>query len=62
MMRVDPKRVRLPETGIYVRALMNDKWGSYDIAHLEKDSLKTWLLRDSNTAAQVVMSLLGHRP
>ena len=52
-----------PQTGIYVRATKNDKWGSYDIADLEKESLLAWLKSnggDNSTAENVVGILLGH--
>jgi hypothetical protein len=57
-------RMDLPETGIYVRA-QNEAgaFGSFDIAHLDRDSLHTWLRSrggENLWAENVVMTLLGH--
>lgn len=52
-------------TGIYVRAKCNGKWGSYDIATLEKESLFQWLRSrggENVWAENVVGILLGHGP
>lgn len=61
--RVDPTRTdRHGQTGIYVRAMHNDKWGSHDIAELDRYSLVAWLnsQRPIGLAANVVIILLGH--
>jgi hypothetical protein len=62
---VDPERVGLGPTGIYVRAMLEGKWGSYDIAELDRDSLSRWLRSRGGSnqfAEHVVMLLLGHSP
>lgn len=63
-LQVDKSRTHLHEmTGIYVRAKHDDKWGSYDIAELDKNSLHTFLRsRGGNNiwAENVVAILLGH--
>lgn len=54
---------KLPETGIYVRATLRGKWGSYDIVHLTKESLIEWLHKDggdNKLAENCVGILLGH--
>ena len=67
--KVDGGRARsddlYPESGIYVRAKLGDKWGSYDIAHLERESLVAWLKSrggDNPWAENCVLLLLGHEP
>jgi len=64
ILQVSYEREDLPETGIYVRARGSDgSWGSFDIAHLEKDSLQRWLRsRGGNNpwAESVVYTLLGY--
>ena len=60
---VDPARKQQPETGIYVRAKEKNHWGSHDIAHLDRESLYTWLRsRGGNNlwAENTVLILLGH--
>lgn len=60
---VDPARTWLTETGIYVRATLRGKWGSYDIVSLDRHSLFAWLRsRDGQNylAENVVGILLGH--
>ena len=51
-------------TGIYVRAKNPaGKWGSFDIADLDRDSLHTWLRSrggDNLWAENCVLMLLGH--
>lgn len=50
-------------TGIYVRARLEDRWGSYDIVTLDRDSLIRWLKcrgGDNQWAENVVLALLGH--
>jgi len=65
-LEVDPMREKqMPyiNTGIYVRAKRNGKWGSHDIAHLSKASLLVWLnsYNDNGRAAKnAVGILLGH--
>lgn len=53
-------------SGIYVRAKdAEGKWGSYDIAELDKDSLLTFLKSrggDNPWAESTVLILLGHQP
>lgn len=58
----DPRRIHLPETGIYVRALhTGGTWDVVDIAHLHRDSLDAWLRsRDIDWPISVVKTLLGH--
>lgn len=58
--QVDPGRVELAETGIYIRAQLNGKWGSHDLMHLDADSALRWLT--GKRALQVAMLLLGHDP
>lgn len=60
---VDPFRVELPETGIYVRAKLGDQWGTHDIAHLGAASLLAWLRSrggENPWAENCVGMLLGH--
>jgi len=59
ILHVDDARMHLPETGIYVRAMVDGRWVSADIAHLERASLVEWLTK-SDRASQVVLLLLGH--
>ena len=50
-------------TGIYVRAKCDGRWGSFDIATLEKESLHKWLRSrggENPWAEDVVGVLLGH--
>ena len=53
-------------TGIYVRSRnpgLDDKWGSYDISELDRESLKTWLRSrggENAWAENVVGMLLDH--
>ncbi len=64
-LQVDPERLDIPETGIFVRAKLNDKWGSHDIAHLKPESLLVWLRSrggENVWAENVVFLLLGHEP
>lgn len=64
MLHVDPERLEFADlTGIYVRAKLNDKFGTYDIAQLTKDSLLEWLTSRGGFnpwAEDVVGILLGH--
>ena len=61
---LDPSRVELPETGIYVRAKnLYDKWDSIDIAHLTRASLLDWLRSrggENQWAENTVLLLLAH--
>ena len=64
-MKVDPKRVDLPETGIYVRAQDDKgKWGAHDISHLDTESLRAWINskkdKDYEFLTEVVLHILGH--
>lgn len=65
-LKVDPQRVGIAQTGIYVRAKnVADKWDSVDIAELDKVSLTLWLKSrggDNEWAESVVLILLGHEP
>ena len=50
-------------TGIFVRAKYGEHWDSYDIVHLTKESLLSWLKSrggDNPYAENVVGVLLGH--
>lgn len=48
-------------TGIFVRAQdQTGKWGAYDIAELERESLLAWLRKDTDLAERVVLALLEH--
>ena len=61
---IDPERIELPETGIYIRSKdMTGKWSSVDIAHLKRDSLLDWLRSrggDNLLAENTLLLLLGH--
>jgi hypothetical protein len=62
--RLDPTRIDLPETGIYVRATSSGAWDSIDIAHLDEDSLNRWLTSRGGSnpwAESVVRRILGHQ-
>ena len=63
-LKLDPNRLDLPETGIYIRAKDEaGKWGSHDIAHLDRESLLRWLRSRGGSnpwAENVVAILLGH--
>lgn len=53
----------ISNTGIFVRAKLGDKWGSYDISELTLDSLRMWLRSRGGAnewAENVVCMLLGH--
>jgi hypothetical protein len=62
-LEVDPARA-LPggavHTGIYVRARLHDRWDSFDIAMLTRESLLTWLRTTATRAEEVVLLLLDH--
>lgn len=51
-------------TGIYIRAIgLDGRWGSYDIAQLDKPSLTAWLRSGgghNELAENTVALLLGH--
>ena len=51
-------------TGIFLRAIGQDgRWGSYDMAELDAESLTSWLKRDGGDNALAengVRILLGH--
>jgi hypothetical protein len=67
-LRVDNERYEnlidpIYETGIFVRALLNEKWESVDIVFLDKDSLLFWLKSrggDNMWAENCVGILLEH--
>jgi hypothetical protein len=62
-LKVDPARLGMPETGFYVRATLDGKWGSHDIAHLGRGSLIMWLktgqAANENFTINVLLPLLG---
>jgi hypothetical protein len=61
---IDPKRMDLPPTGIFVRAKGPDGYGNFDIVQLDTDSLFRWLRSrggENAWAESVVALLLGHR-
>ena len=64
VLKTDPARLHLDDnTGIIVRALVDGRPASVDIACLDKESLHDWLRsRGGNNewAEHVVMLLLGH--
>lgn len=51
-------------TGIFVRAIGQDgRWGTFDMAELDSDSLTAWLKRDGGSnllAENCVRIMLGH--
>jgi len=63
--RADPDRMdRDGSTGIYVRAIVDGRLQSIDIACLDRQSLRDWLRsRGGNNewAEHVVLLLLGHK-
>jgi len=63
-LKVDPERFdRDGQTGIFIRALHpeTERWGSYDIAQLDKDSLLAWLIaKGEEWTLNTVGILLGH--
>ena len=63
-LRVSLERSTFPESGVPVRAIGPDgKWGSHDIAHLDRDSLHQWLRSRGGKnlwAENVVFILLNH--
>jgi hypothetical protein len=62
-LNVDPERLQAYPTGIPIRANLHGKWGTYDIANLDKDSLLEWLQSRGGVnrmAEDIVGVLLGH--
>ncbi len=67
-LKVCPKRINIPElhsqTGVYVRAKSPEgKWGSYDIAELDGESLLKFLKSrggKNKWAEDIVGICLGH--
>ena len=62
-LHIDPARLEMGETGIFIRAKLDGTWGSYDISALDKPSLLTWLKSrggGNKWAEDVVGILLGH--
>ncbi len=63
-LQVDPNRLEHKDaTGIPVRAQLEGKWGSHDIATLTAESLLGWLRsRGGNNplAEDIIGVLLGH--
>lgn len=61
---VDPKRIDYDgSTGVYVRARHEGKWGSYDMAVLDRASLLEFLRSrggDNPWAENIVGAILGH--
>lgn len=61
---VDPRRADVEaalETGIAVRALQDGRWGSHDIALLDRASLERWLDSEGpDFPKRIVLTLLGH--
>jgi hypothetical protein len=52
---------KLPRTRIYVRALYNSKWGSFDVAELNLKSLNTWIgTLTEDGKLRLIHLLLGH--
>jgi len=68
MLRIDPSRTNPDSaledtTGIYVRAIdpRTERWGSYDLATLDTDSLKEFLEdKDVRYLMDIIGILLGH--
>ncbi len=62
ILRADPERRRLPETGIFVRGMGEDgRFDAIDISHLTKESLVEWLRSKKPVFVEgVVLALLGH--
>ena len=61
--RIDPDRVGLIDTGIYVRATDGDTWLNADISELDQPSLHRWLRSrggGNEFAENVIYVLLGH--
>ncbi len=60
-LRVDPRRTPLDGmTDVYVKAKQGDRWGSFDVATLERDSFIAWLRHSKDRAEKVALTLLGH--
>lgn len=62
---VDPERAMVYEraTGILVRARLDDRFGNWDIAQLDRASLLAWLQSrggENAWAENTVLVLLGH--
>jgi hypothetical protein len=65
MMKEDPKRAKLPETGIYVRAkyqtARGEAWDAVDLAHLTRESVLEWMRdRSPEYLQNTILALLGH--
>jgi hypothetical protein len=64
VLKTDPERMHLDDkTGIFVRALVDGRPQSVDIACLDRESLHDWLRSrggKNEWAENVVMQLLGH--
>jgi hypothetical protein len=62
-LHVDPARIDMTNTGFFVRAIHDGKWGSHDISALTRQSLLDWLRSrggENEWAEDVVLGLLGH--
>ena len=58
-LRVDPERAG--QSGIFVRAIgPNGRWGSFDIARLDRRSIIAWLTSEDGLATRAVMCMLGY--
>lgn len=60
---VDPCRLSMPETGVYIQAQLGGRFGTYDINHLTTDSLISYLRGwngNNYLAENMVCFLLGH--
>jgi hypothetical protein len=60
-LKADPARLDYPETGIFIRAKQDGRWGAVDLSHLDRESVIAWLNRDEGVAQNVVLILLGHK-
>jgi len=64
VLKTDPERMHLDDrTGIFVRAIVDGRPASVDIACLDKASLHDWLRSrggQNEWAENVVLQLLGH--
>lgn len=61
ILTVDKDRIQHDgKTGVYVRAMLNDKWESVDIATLTRESLIEWVHSKPFGAEGLLLTLLGH--
>lgn len=64
-LKVDHSRIRLAPgegTGIFFRATLDGKWGSYDLCELDKESVRRLLdkMRHTHWADNIIGVMLGH--